>query len=138
MTCVNTSNLYEQPDCICDDYIILYKKRNKTIQITIKNTDLTDITGADVWLSVKKLITDTDEDALITKKSAGLEGGSNDQALITDPTEKIIQFYIVPDDIDEDFEEGDYIMDAVIFLDGKTHQLLEPMRCEVKQPTTLT
>ena len=103
-----------QPDCVCRQLeVSLYQARNRTIRLTI-STDIGDITDSKLWMSVKKALTDADTDALITKLSAN-NGGSDSQARVVDGVNRIIEFYIVPDDT-RLLDAGDYWWDAVIEL----------------------
>jgi len=126
-----------QPDCVCSDVVNLYKNRDRTIRFTITNEDVGDITGALIWFSVKKEVTDTDSEAVITKKSTGITGGDDSQAKVVDGVARIIEVYVLPADT-VDLDAGGYVSDAVIQLPtGRKLQLKDPFRFNVQQPATL-
>lgn len=129
---------FYQPECVCSDVINLYKNRDRTVRITITNEDVGDITNALIWFSVKKLITDTDEDAIIWKVSAGIPGGDDTQAKVVDGPNRVIEIYILPEDT-VDVSAGGYVSDAVIQLpvSGRKLQLKNPFRFNIVQPATL-
>lgn len=130
-----TSDFY-QPDCVCDETVKLYKNRTRTLELTIV-TDLGDITGALIWFSIKKVITDEDVDALVTKLSDGIPGGSDAQAKVVDGPNRVIEIYLDPADT-VDISAGSYVSDAVIqLLSGEKYQLKEPFRFALEQPVTL-
>jgi len=126
-----------QPDCVCKQLdVTLYQARDRTMRLTITN-DIGDITGSKLWMSVKRSLDDADTDAVITKLSAN-NGGSDDQCKVVDGVNRIIEFYIVPDDT-RDLDYGDYWWDAVIELpDGRRLQLVDPSRFDLQRVATLT
>jgi hypothetical protein len=133
-----TSFVSDQPCGSCEVTVVVYKARNRALRVTIQNEDITTISGAKLWFSVKDSIGDPDSEALISKKSANVTGGGDDQARVIDPDNKILEFYIVPVDT-QNIIAADYIADAVIeFSDGNRCQLLKPFRIQIKQPATLT
>lgn len=76
--------------------ITLYRGNNRTIELTItdKNTELPyDLTNCTIVMYVKKNIDDSDTDSIISKSTT-----TSIEAIITDPEEGIVEFYIVPND----------------------------------------
>lgn len=127
-----------QPSCICAGADVeVHKKRDRTLRLTIKNSDVGDITGSKLWMSVKERIEQADIDAVITKKSLN-NGGSDSQAKVIDGANRIVEFYILPADTVA-LHEGDYWWDAVIELpSGRRLQLVPPSRFTVVTPVTVT
>jgi len=126
-----------QTDCVCKQLnVMLYQARDRTLRLTITN-DIGDITGSKLWMSVKNTLDDADVDAVITKLSAN-NGGSDQQAKVVDGVNRIIEFYVVPDDT-RDLDSGDYWWDAVIELpSGRRLQLVDPSRFDLQRVATLT
>ena len=121
--------------CDCEKNVSMYRKRNRTIKFTI--TGPGDLTSAKFWFSVKTDKDDTDEDALIMKKSANNDG-SDEQIKVTDGPNGVVEVYIVPEDTD-DIEAGSYLFDLVLETEaGRRLQGVPPSSFKILQPTTLT
>lgn len=131
------ADLEYQPTCVCSEGVTIYKGRDRTLRATI-TTDVGDITGAKLWFSVKKEVSDADTDAVIIKKSAN-NSGSDAQAKVVDGPNRIVEFYITPTDTSA-LDHGNYSADAVIELpsSAKRYQLLENFEFRLRQPVTLT
>lgn len=130
--------LDSQSKKMCNIQIEFYKNRDRTIRMTIQNNDLGDITGSSLWLAVKLYIDKLDSDALILKKSADI-GGGDDEAKVVDGENRIVEFYIKPEDT-VDLDPGEYFADAVIKLPGvggRKLQLVDPFLISLKQPVTI-
>ncbi len=123
----------------CDTKIECYKKRSKTIRVTVQvSTSVPlDLTGALIWFSVKRDNDDADTDSLISKKNLD-NGGSDAEAQVVDGPNGILEVYIDPTDT-EAMEAGDYKWDVVIeTAAGRRKQAVNPSRFSIFQPTTLT
>ena len=138
--------------CLCDSKIKIDKNRDKTLSLKIYG--LGDITDSLIWFSVKEDKDDLDSEAVITKKSAGITGGSDAQAKVvegyvkdTDETSAfydkmigIIEIYLVPGDT-LDLEEGNYYYDVVMQIggaSGRKLQVMPPAGFQIRQPVTVT
>lgn len=121
--------------CCTDTKVAVYRKRNRTIRITL--TGPGDLTGAKIWFSVKDEKSDPDNDALILKKNLAA-GGTDDQAKVIDGPNGIIEIYIVPTDT-VSMSAGDYLYDVVIeTAAGRKLEAIEPSTFRLIDPVTVT
>jgi len=135
--------------CSCSNENFIYKKRDKTILFTISG--IGDITGGSVWFSVKQDLSDSDDDAIIRKRTTDVGGAAGEISIVsgyikeTDSTSRYYKQYvskvevnIVPDDT-ENATPGDYACDFVVKTPGgKTYEVVKPQRFEIRQPVTMT
>ena len=128
MTCVAT--------CDCDITVKVFRKRDRTIRVTISGPG--DLTDAKVWFSVKRELGDVDVEALITKMSANVTDGGDEQAKVIDGPNGILEIYIIQGDT-ADISEGDYWFDVVVETSsGRRLEAVRPSRFRVVQPVTMT
>jgi hypothetical protein len=117
--------------------VAVYKTRGRTIKYTIQIktdvVDVSDLTNAEIWFTVKS--DPADSTNLIQKKTANLTGGSDLQVKVTDGPNGKIEVYISSIDT-EDMESGEYKYDIAVKLDGATEPLeaVAPSTFTVKQP----
>jgi len=79
--------------------ISVIKGTDKTIQMTVQKDDVAlDLTNAQVVFVLKVDENDADADASVTKKTANLAGGGNEQVEITDAPNGVLKVYLVPTD----------------------------------------
>lgn len=92
--------------------IALYRGNNRTVQITVKQSDETayNLTGCTITMYVKKKVTDLDSEAIITKSGT-----------LTDASNGIAEFYLVPADTNDATELKDntpYLCDFEVTTAG--------------------
>lgn len=120
--------------CSISDIITIFKNRNKTIRATI--TGPGDLTGALIWFTIKNQVTDSDNDAVLLKRSSN-NGGSDSEAMVTDGPNGIIEIYISPADT-VNLSEAEYWFDIVIeTASGIKMQAVDPRIMKIKQPVTV-
>lgn len=99
--------------------ISLYRGNDKTLQLTVKTVDdaAYGLTDCVVKMYIKKRIEDSDSEAIITKTGT-----------ITDATNGVVEFYLIPDDTNDVTELEDGIPYPVDFevtaADGKKYTAL--------------
>lgn len=122
-----------------DNRILIYSGRDKTIKFTLTTSDPSpetpyDLSGAKVWLTVKDEMSDSDSQALASKRN-DLAGGDATQVNITDPTGGELEVYFVPSDTVN--LKGDYWWDLVVEnSSGKRMQAVPPSRFKVNITVT--
>ena len=86
-----------------------YRGDSKTLELTVTdgNGDAVNLTGAYIWFTVKKRAKDVDSKAVITKATANVDGGGDEQILITSGSLGLVEIYLVPADT-EDLNPPDY------------------------------
>src|SRR4030042_3861484 len=78
----------------------MYRGDNKTLALAIRDAlgNPVDLTDALIWFTVKRAIDSGggDSAAVLTRATANVEGGGDDQILITDEINGKAEIYIVP------------------------------------------
>lgn len=105
--------------------VTMFVRDNRTLTVTVHATDGTpvDLTDAKVWFTVKARMTDLDSAAVIQKKNPEA-GGSEDEIHVTDPSNGVLEIYLVPADT-ESVDPATYVYDVqVTLISGKTYTVV--------------
>ena len=119
----------------CEKNIEMFLKRDRTIRITVSGAG--DLTGSKIWFAVKEDKDDSDDDAIIMKKSANNDG-SADQADVVDGPGGVIEVYIKPEDTSA-IDPGVYIYGVAIETSsGRLLQVVDPSKISFKKSVPMT
>jgi hypothetical protein len=119
------------------DSIEVFRNRDLTIKVTIRNASVGDIDGSKLWFSVKSSIDTEDASAVIYKRNTAAGGGPTEAEILDGPNREVAFYIDKSDTVNQ--TSGMYITDAVIeLLSGKRYQLLIPRQFAIKEPVTKT
>jgi hypothetical protein len=116
----------------------IYAGRNYTLNFTLSSVSngvqtALDLTGAKVYFSIKKLLTDLDPEVFKRNLSAG---GTNDEINITNATDGELSIYITADDTKGvRIDNGWY--DLVVVKNNLVLQAVKPSRISIYQVVTV-
>jgi hypothetical protein len=103
---------------LSNNEIVMAQTTDRTIRITAtKNGAPLDLTNARGVFVVKRQLDDSDAEALLTKKTVTLAGGSDEQFKVTDAAGGKAEIYIVPADT-ASIEPGMYTYGIKVMVTG--------------------